>query len=199
MQMLRGPKAGNMKRIMQRALLGAVLAAGVPLAAAADELSDAIIAQLRAQGYEQVEFTSTLLGRYRFIAYGGDRIREIVFNPATGEILRDYSRARDDDDDAIVPRLVDRFLSTDDREDDDDRDDDGRDDDDRDDDDRDDDDRDDDDRDDDDRDDDNSGSGSSGSGSGSDDDDRDDDDDDREDDDDDDDDDRDDDDKDDDD
>jgi hypothetical protein len=174
-----------MKRIMQRALLGAVLAAGAPLAAAADELSDAIIAQLRAQGYEQVEFTSTLLGRYRFIAYGGDRIREIVFNPATGEILRDYSRARDDDDDAIVPRLVDRFLSTDDREDDDDRDDD-----DRDDDDRDDDDRDDDDRDDDDRDDDNSGSGSSGSGSGSDDDDRDDDDDDREDDDDDDDDDR---------
>lgn len=185
MQTLRGPKAGNMKRIMQRALLGAVLAAGAPLAAAADELSDAIIAQLRAQGYEQVEFTSTLLGRYRFIAYGGDRIREIVFNPATGEILRDYSRARDDDDDAIVPRLVDRFLSTDDREDDDDRDDD-----DRDDDDRDDDDRDDDDRDDDDRDDDNSGSGSSGSGSGSDDDDRDDDDDDREDDDDDDDDDR---------
>lgn len=178
MQTLRGPKAGNMKRIMQRALLGAVLAAGAPLAAAADELSDAIIAQLRAQGYEQVEFTSTLLGRYRFIAYGGDRIREIVFNPATGEILRDYSRARDDDDDAIVPRLVDRFLSTDDREDDDDRDDD-----DRDDDDRDDDDRDDDDRDDDDRDDDNSGSGSSGSGSGSDDDDRDDDDDDREDDD----------------
>jgi hypothetical protein len=177
-QTLRGPKAGNMKRIMQRALLGAVLAAGVPLAAAADELSDAIIAQLRAQGYEQVEFTSTLLGRYRFIAYGGDRIREIVFNPATGEILRDYSRARDDDDDAIVPRLVDRFFSTDDREDDDDRDDDGRDDDDRDDDDRDDDDRDDDDRDDDDRDDDNSGSGSSGSGSGSDDDDRDDDDDD---------------------
>lgn len=173
-----------MKRIMQRALLGAVLAAGVPLAAAADELSDAIIAQLRAQGYEQVEFTSTLLGRYRFIAYGGDRIREIVFNPATGEILRDYSRARDDDDDAIVPRLVDRFLSTDDRDDDD------RDDDDRDDDDRDDNDRDDDDRDDDDRDDDNSGSGSSGSGSGSDDDDRDDDDDDREDDDDDDDDDR---------
>lgn len=166
-----------MKRIMQRALLGAVLAAGVPLAAAADELSDAIIAQLRAQGYEQVEFTSTLLGRYRFIAYGGERIREIVFNPATGEILRDYSRARDDDDDAIVPRLVDRFLSTDDRDDDD------RDDDDRDDDDRDDNDRDDDDRDDDDRDDDNSGSGSSGSGSGSDDDDRDDDDDDREDDD----------------
>lgn len=162
-----------MKRIMQRALLGAVLAAGMPFAAAADELSDAIIAQLRAQGYEQVEFTSTLLGRYRFIAYGGDRIREIVFNPATGEILRDYSRARDDDDDAIVPRLVDRFFSTDDREDDDDRDDD----------DRDDDDRDDDDRDDDDRDDDNSGSGSSGSGSGSDDDDRDDDDDDREDDD----------------
>jgi hypothetical protein len=149
-QTLRGPKAGNMKRIMQRALLGAVLAAGAPLAAAADELSDAIIAQLRAQGYEQVEFTSTLLGRYRFIAYGGDRIREIVFNPATGEILRDYSRARDDDDDAIVPRLVDRFFSTDDREDDDDRDDDGRDDDDRDDDDDDDD----DDRDDDDKDDD---------------------------------------------
>jgi hypothetical protein len=50
----------------------------------------AVIDQLARQGYVEFEVSRTLLGRIRIVALGpnGER-REIVFNPATGEILRD--------------------------------------------------------------------------------------------------------------
>lgn len=115
----------------------------------ADSVRDRIVNVLREDGYNEIRVSRTLLGRMRFVATRADAEREIVVNPGTGVILRDYIRflkrgGRDDDDD-------------DDDEDDDDDDED------------DDDDDDDDDEDDDESD--NSGSGSSNSGSGSDDDD----------------------------
>jgi hypothetical protein len=44
------------------------------------------------------------LGRIRVIAYRDDLRRELVFNPQTGEILRDYWRTIEDGDDD-GPRL----------------------------------------------------------------------------------------------
>ena len=53
-------------------------------------VSDQIVRQLRAQGYSQITVNRTLLGRTRFVAIGGDQRREIIINPRTGEILRDF-------------------------------------------------------------------------------------------------------------
>jgi hypothetical protein len=51
-----------------------------------------ISAQLRAQGYQNITLSHTWLGRTRIVATLGGDLREIVFDPNTGEILRDLSR-----------------------------------------------------------------------------------------------------------
>lgn len=56
----------------------------------AQDLQSRIIAQLQTQGFERIEITRTWLGRVRIDAEGPGMEREIVFNPNTGEILRDY-------------------------------------------------------------------------------------------------------------
>jgi len=58
--------------------------------AAADQLTDQISDQLRGQGYGEIVVTRTLLGRYRIVASTPNTEREIIVNPGTGEILRDY-------------------------------------------------------------------------------------------------------------
>lgn len=63
-----------------------------PAAASPDEVRARIVAELREEGYAEIRVSRTLLGRMRFIAVTGDRQREIVVNPATGLILRDYIR-----------------------------------------------------------------------------------------------------------
>ena len=79
------------------------LAAGV---AEAQSPADAVVRQLREQGYVEFAVTRTLLGRVRVVALAPDgEQREIVFNPATGEILRDYSEAADG---SAAPRVLDR-------------------------------------------------------------------------------------------
>lgn len=55
-----------------------------------EELDDALTRQLKAQGYVRIETSYTLLGRLRIDAQKGNARREIVVNPTTGEILRDY-------------------------------------------------------------------------------------------------------------
>lgn len=169
-----------LKRI---AILALLAAAPTPGLADADQVRDRIVSELRKDDYREIRISRTLLGRMRFVAVRPGARREIVVNPVTGVILRDYIQYRDasgatsasqDDEDNGTSATVE--SSSDDDEADDDRDDD---DDDRDDDEDDRDDDEDDDRDDndDDDDEDNSGSGSSNSGSGSDDDDESDDDD----------------------
>jgi len=108
-----------MKSKLRNSVAGLLLAVCLPAMAAADRVRDAIIQQLVEQGYERVEVSKTWLGRYRFIAYGGDRVREIVFNPATGEILRDYLRMLGDDDDrsaGVLGQLLDLDDDDDDRD-----------------------------------------------------------------------------------
>ncbi|NAZ35963.1 hypothetical protein [Rubellimicrobium sp. CFH 75288] len=87
-----------------------VLALGLWLVGAASAAgqspADAVVAQLREQGYVQFEVTRTLLGRIRVVASGPPGWREIVFSPATGEILRDYWSASGGR--AAMPRVFDR-------------------------------------------------------------------------------------------
>ena len=51
-----------------------------------------IMAQLQGQGYQGITLSHTWLGRTRIVAMLGGDLREIVFDPNTGEILRDLSR-----------------------------------------------------------------------------------------------------------
>ncbi len=60
----------------------------------ADAISDRVVALLRAQGFEVIQMDRTWLGRIWILAESKDVRREIVFNPATGEILRDYAVLR---------------------------------------------------------------------------------------------------------
>jgi hypothetical protein len=80
-----------------------VVAAGM---AVAQSPADAVVQQLRAQGYVEFAVSRTLLGRVRVMAVAPDGSqREIVFNPTTGEILRDYSEPGDS---GAAPRILDR-------------------------------------------------------------------------------------------
>ena len=56
----------------------------------AETPTDEVIMTLRDHGYRIVENQRTWLGRQRVIAEKDGARRELVFNPGTGEILRDY-------------------------------------------------------------------------------------------------------------
>lgn len=58
-------------------------------------VADSLVGQLHNQGFNQVDVFRTWLGRIRIEAEGGGMHREIVVNPRTGEILRDYLRSDD--------------------------------------------------------------------------------------------------------
>jgi hypothetical protein len=77
-------------------LIGALLS-GVP--ALAQSAQDQIVQTLRNQGYTRIEVSRTWLGRVRVHAESPFGEREIVFNPKTGAILRDYFEDENDDDD----------------------------------------------------------------------------------------------------
>jgi hypothetical protein len=84
---------------------GLIVAALVALgtAAGAQSPADAVVQQLAAQGYVDFNVSRTLLGRVQVIALApnGGR-REIVFNPNTGEILRDYLEAAEGSGSPVV-------------------------------------------------------------------------------------------------
>lgn len=85
-----------MRRLILMLLTGGMMALAFP--AVAQTAADRIVAQLRAQGFDDIMVTTTLLGRVQIIAREDDIRREIVLNPATGAILRDYWAEIDDDD-----------------------------------------------------------------------------------------------------
>lgn len=58
----------------------------------------ALIARLRDEGYTRIRAKRTWLGRVQIRARKDDIRREIVMNPVTGEILRDYWEEYEDDD-----------------------------------------------------------------------------------------------------
>ena len=63
------------------------------------DVGDAVVRQLRAQGYTSIEVSRTWLGRIQIEAKRSREEREIILNRKTGEILRDYSHMESDDDD----------------------------------------------------------------------------------------------------
>lgn len=77
--------------MMLRLLTIPLLVLGLALPTQAATIEERIAAELQAQGYEILEANRTLLGRSRILAENDESRREIVFNPGTGEILRDYS------------------------------------------------------------------------------------------------------------
>lgn len=80
---------------MLRGLILLIALALAPAAASANSFERSIVSQLRAQGYTNIDVGRTLLGRGRITAQSRDLNREIIFNPATGAILRDFARRRD--------------------------------------------------------------------------------------------------------
>ena len=74
-------------RLIGASLLALALSAG---AAFANAIVDTIVGDLRAQGYVQIDVSRTLLGRTRIEATSTAFHREIILDPRTGEILRDY-------------------------------------------------------------------------------------------------------------
>ncbi len=67
----------------------AIVLAGGPLWG--QELQNNIVSQLQSQGFTRIEINRTFLGRTRIVATRKNLWREIVINPSTGMILRDYS------------------------------------------------------------------------------------------------------------
>lgn len=63
----------------------------------AQTAEDQVVNQLRRQGYDRITVARTLLGRTRIVAIGPRGSREIVLNPSTGAILRDYVDRSDSD------------------------------------------------------------------------------------------------------
>jgi len=93
----------------RRLFLAGCMLALAPLPALAESLPDRVIRQLKAQGFTRFKVSRTWLGRTRIVATSSKQSREIILNPRTGEILRDYWHARDDgakdsatDDDAVM-------------------------------------------------------------------------------------------------
>lgn len=65
-----------------------------------------LIAQLVRLGYSDIALNFTLLGRAQITAVSKTDTREIVLNPRTGEILRDYSESIESDGVAAAAIVV---------------------------------------------------------------------------------------------
>lgn len=76
------------------ALIGWCVAAAPALAEPANGYVATIVDGLRQAGFSEIRVERTLLNRERVVAARPDLLREIVVDPRTGEILRDYSRQR---------------------------------------------------------------------------------------------------------
>ena len=79
--------------------------------ATAQSVQDQIVSQLTAQGFTRIEVSRTLLGRIKIDAKSATLDRELVFNPVTGEILRDYWHDNTPAANAprvLIPRVDDR-------------------------------------------------------------------------------------------
>lgn len=77
--------------MLKKLLLLSGLTVGMAQVAFADAVSDKIVANLRAQGFAVLQMDRTWLGRMWVLARNDEVQREVVFNPVTGEILRDYT------------------------------------------------------------------------------------------------------------
>jgi hypothetical protein len=90
--------------VMNRLLLAVTLWVGLAGAGWALTIEQQLLASLQAQGYVILEQGYTFLGRLRIVAQNDEIRREIVVNPGTGEILRDYA--------VMLPRIATLKPST---------------------------------------------------------------------------------------
>ncbi len=89
-------------------ITSALMAFGSPVHA--QSIQDSIVMQLQEQGYTDIVVNRTLLGRVRVVARNQTYERELVFNPTTGELLRDYWRTIGETQRSnvtIIPRIAD--------------------------------------------------------------------------------------------
>lgn len=87
---------------MNKLLLAVVLWVGLAGAGWTRTIEERLLAGLQDQGYVILELGYTFLGRLRIVAENDLIHREIVVNPSTGEVLRDYVILLSD----MVPRQV---------------------------------------------------------------------------------------------
>lgn len=91
MQVSGNSTAGATSKTTGRAWILGALLLSAPGLALSQSPADAVVRQLQNQGYVEFNVSRTLLGRIRVVAVAPDGSeREIVFNPSSGEILRDY-------------------------------------------------------------------------------------------------------------
>lgn len=78
----------------RRRFLAGLACAGLVLAspAYAQDAQARILQRLQDDGYVNIRLSRTFLGRIRILASGTQGEREIVLNPSTGVVLRDYLR-----------------------------------------------------------------------------------------------------------
>jgi hypothetical protein len=76
-------------------LFGFFAVAAGPACAQASDIEASVRRQLRAQGFTDIRVNRTFLGRLRFVAFNGRQRRELVINPATNVILRDFTQNLD--------------------------------------------------------------------------------------------------------
>jgi len=81
-------RAEKMKRRYLMAMLLATAVGAGPAFAAS--VKDKLVSELKSQGFRNLSITRTWLGRTRITGSNGKFTRELVFNPYSGEILRDY-------------------------------------------------------------------------------------------------------------
>lgn len=100
---------------MRRLLFAFLCFCNLGLPAWAETMDERIAMVLEAEGYRIVTQYRTWLGRIYVVAETDDVRREMVFNPATGEVLRDYAVTKgaplavagsDDDDDDDTASLA---------------------------------------------------------------------------------------------
>lgn len=82
----------------RRQLLWVALVLGAATPLWATDYVDGIVAELRAAGYSDIEVSRTFLGRTRIVAASPTFTREVIVDPRTGEILRDYRQANGTDE-----------------------------------------------------------------------------------------------------
>lgn len=90
------------------ALVAALLSAGVAGSGAAGtgEFEHTVIARLKVLGYSNITINRTLLGRAQIMASIGTAQREIILNPRTGEVLRDYSKDTETGEVFVIPDIM---------------------------------------------------------------------------------------------
>lgn len=83
--------ARERRPVLPGVLLAAALGVTAPGDVGAQGVEVGVIRQLEDLGYSEISVSRTWLGRLRFVARRGEWQREIVLNPATGVVMRDFS------------------------------------------------------------------------------------------------------------